>query len=43
MRNFLAWIMIFMGLLLSSFIFTAGIGLLFFKIGLDYLELGGDK
>ena len=43
MRNFLASVLIFIGLLLTTFIFTAGIGVLFYKIGLDYLELGSDK
>lgn len=38
MKKFLAWVLIFIGLLLSTFIFTAGIGVLLYKIGLDYLE-----
>ena len=43
MRNFLATLLIIIGLLLSTFIFTSGIGILFYKIGLDYLELGSDN
>lgn len=43
MRNFLASVLICIGLLLSTFIFTVGIGILLYKIGLDYLDLGSDK